>query len=68
MVMTIRGRVNYADDRVEHAYLFGTDGAAAIVTEIGGLVTRASRLGAEHGQRFAAEFQVALERRINAMP
>jgi hypothetical protein len=68
MMMALRGRVNYADDRVEHAYLFGADGAAAIITEIAGLVGRAGSLGAQHGERFAAQFVAAYEQRREAMP
>ena len=67
MMMTIGGRINYAIDRVQHAYLFGPDGAAALVSQLIGLAQRASEHPGD-GQRFAAEFKVALEARINEMP
>ena len=67
MLLALEGRVNYAHDRVEHAYLFGPDGAAGLVSELVALAARASG-GPEHGQRFAAEFQVELDRRMREQP
>lgn len=67
MLLALGGRVNYADDRVEHAYLFGPDGAAALVSELVGLASRAA--GADgHGERFAEAFQTELDRRMRALP
>lgn len=68
MLLSMGGRVNYADDRVTHAYLLGGDGAAAIVSQLVGLAQRAAQLGGDDGQRFAAEFKVALEHRIEELP
>jgi len=39
--MTMSGRVNKTDDRVQVGYTFGTDGAAALVTELLALADRA---------------------------
>jgi hypothetical protein len=68
MMLALAGRVNYADDRVTHAYIFGPDGAASIVSE---LIELASRAHGAHGdpnaERFAAEFKADLERRMAAM-
>lgn len=44
MFMTLAGRVNKKDDRVKVGYMFGPDGAAALVTE---LLSLADRFGAE---------------------
>lgn len=64
MMMTLGGRINYADDRVTHAYLFGADGAAAIVSELILFAGRAAGAD-EHGRRFAAEFQALLDERMS---
>ncbi len=44
MFMTLSGRINKKDDRVKVGYVFGPDGAAALVTE---LLALADRFGAE---------------------
>lgn len=59
MLLVLRGRVNYSTERVEHAYLYGPDGAAALVSEHIGLAQRA----AQHDRRFGAEFKQALDER-----
>lgn len=64
MMLMMRGRVNYSHDRIEHAYLYGPDGAAAIVSEHLGLVGRA----AQHDERFADEFEQDLDRRMKELP
>jgi hypothetical protein len=67
MMLALGGRINYADDHVEHAYLFGPDGAAALVSELVGLAARAA--GADgHGERFATEFQALLDERMRELP
>lgn len=66
MVLALGGRINYADDRIEHAYMFGPDGAAGLVSELIALAGRASGLE-PHGKRFAAEFEADLERRMREM-
>lgn len=63
MMMTLSGRINYASDEIEHVYVFGPDGAAALMTQLVQLAKRASGL-VPHGQRFAAEFKVAVEERM----
>lgn len=68
MMLSLRGRVNMSPDRVEHAYLFGPDGAAGVVSEIIGLATRAAGLPSTPGDRFATEFQDDLERRFRELP
>jgi hypothetical protein len=64
MMLALGGRINYAHQRVEHAYLFGPDGAAGLVSELVGLASRAAGHAAEHGARFAAEFKLALDERM----
>jgi hypothetical protein len=67
MVLALRGRINYGSDRADTSYLMRPDGAAAIVTEIAGLVARASAGKLEHGRRFAVEFAAAFERRTRGL-
>lgn len=64
MMLVLRGRVNYSHDRVEHAYLYGPDGAAAIVSEHLGLAGRA----AQHDERFGDEFMRNLDKRMTDLP
>lgn len=64
MMLSLGGRINYADDRVTHAYIFGPDGAAALVGELSALAVRASRHEG-HGQRWAAEFKAGIEARLS---
>jgi hypothetical protein len=64
MLLSLSGRINYSDDRVTHAYLFGGDGAAGIVSELLMLAQRAGAMGRADGVRFAAEFKAALEQRM----
>jgi hypothetical protein len=66
MMLSLAGRVNYADDRVTHAYLFNGDGAAGIVAELVALAGRASGIPNDlNAQAFAADFRLALDRRMN---
>lgn len=67
MMMSLSGRVNYSHDRIEHAYLFGPDGAAALVSELVGLAARAAG-GGNHASRFATEFQERLDQRMSELP
>jgi hypothetical protein len=68
MMLALAGRINYSDDRVENAYLMGPDGAAALVSQLVGLASRAAGDHARGGQQFAAEFKVDLERRMGELP
>jgi hypothetical protein len=68
MLLALKGRINYSDDRVEHAYLFGPDGAAALVSELVGLAARASGLHDSNAGRFAEEFKAVLGRRMGELP
>jgi hypothetical protein len=61
MALIIEGRVNLKAERVKQMYLFGTDGAAGLVTEIIGLAQRA-------GGRFATEFLALFDQRMNELP
>lgn len=61
MMLSMAGRVNYSPDNVEHVYLLGTDGAAALVSEILGLAHRA-------GGEFRATFLADFNRRMDALP
>ena len=65
MLLSLEGRINYADDRVTHAYLFGPDGAAGLVSELIELAQRAPGAG-PHGQRFAEQFQADFKRRLGS--
>jgi hypothetical protein len=68
MVLSLSGRINYADDRVTHAYLLNGDGAAGIVVELVGLAQRASSMEDPNGMEFAADFKVAMEERMKELP
>jgi hypothetical protein len=68
MLLALGGRINYADDRVQHAYLFGPDGAAGLVSELVGLAARAGGAGPAHARLFAEEFQAVLSRRMEELP
>jgi hypothetical protein len=68
MLLALGGRINYSTDRVEHAYLFGPDGAAGLVSQLVALAARASGMKGGHGARFAAEFQADLDRRMGELP
>jgi hypothetical protein len=61
MFLVLKGRINFSEDRVEHAYLFGSDGAAGLVTEVIGLAQRA-------GEGFGSEFADDLTRRMRELP
>lgn len=67
MVLRLTGRINYSTDRADTTYLINTDGAAAIVSEIVGMASRAVSAN-DHGACFAQQFQADLNRRIEAMP
>lgn len=68
MMLALGGRVNYSSDRVEHAYLFGPDGAAALVSELVGLASRAASGELGHGRRFAEAFRALLDERMDQLP
>lgn len=59
--MELAGRINRSRDRAQVLYLFDADGAAAIVSQLLGLVQRTDK-------RMAADFVVALEHRMAALP
>jgi hypothetical protein len=61
VALLLEGRVNYEKRRVKQMYVFGTDGAAALVTQLVGLAARA-------GGEFAAEFKQAFDERLKEMP
>lgn len=64
MLLRLAGRINYSDERADTAYFIGTDGAAALVSEIVGLAARAGTVD----ERFAHEFQADLQRRMGELP
>jgi hypothetical protein len=69
MLLSLGGRINYSDDRTTVAYLMNGDGAAAIVSQLVGLASRAAGMhGDPHGEEFAADFKLALEARMGEMP
>jgi hypothetical protein len=61
MALMLEGRVNYETRQVKQMYLFGTDGAAALVSQIVGLAGRA-------GGEFTAGFKADLDRRMEELP
>lgn len=61
IALLLAGRVNRADDRASVLFLMDTDGGAAIVSELAGLMSRATPAEARR-------FQDALSRRLNEMP
>jgi hypothetical protein len=63
MMMVLAGRMNYGTDRVEHAYLFGADGAAGVTSEITALVSRCATGSLPHGRAFADAFREYWTRR-----
>jgi hypothetical protein len=68
MYLALRGRLNYSRDRVEHGYLFGADGAAALLSQVIGLAGRCASSGQAHAQAFAKQFQRDLDRRMTELP
>jgi hypothetical protein len=67
MLMSLSGRINYAADRVQHAYLFGADGAAGLVTELLMLSSRAADME-PHGAQFHREFEQLTAERLAEGP
>lgn len=61
VMLVMAGRVNFDTRRSQTAYLMGTDGAAAIATQLIGLAARA-------GGDYAANFHADFERRMQEMP
>lgn len=61
IALLLQGRVNFSHDRAQQLYLLNEDGAAAIITELHGLMDRA-------GPEFAARFTQRLQERWEAMP
>lgn len=61
MALLLEGRINKTEERAKILFLVGPDGAAALVSEIVAMCGR-------EGSTFAAEFQVAFEERMKAMP
>ena len=59
--MILEGCINYGNRRVRQMYLFGADGAAALITQLIGL-------GARAGGPFARELQIAIDHRWAEMP
>ena len=59
LCMKLSGRVNRSPDRAEVLYLFDADGAAAIVTELIGVATRAE---------FGESFIHLIRQRLAALP
>jgi hypothetical protein len=68
MLMELRGRVNYSTDHVRNAYLFGPDGAAAIVTQVLALAGRCAGSALPHARRFADEYESEVQRRLSELP
>jgi hypothetical protein len=67
LFMVLEGRINYSENRVKVAWMFGPDGAAGLVSELLGIADRA-RGGDAKMRRYAAEFRDDLDRRIKELP
>lgn len=61
LALVLGGRINQTKDRASVLFIFGTDGAAAIVTQLIAVVGRAS------GPQFVAEFMADLDRRLGEL-
>lgn len=61
IALMMEGRVNMREERVKQCYVFGPDGAAALISQLTGLAARA-------GGEFAVEFQALLEQRMRELP
>lgn len=61
MALIMEGRVNLTRRRVKQMYLFGTDGAAALISQLVGLAGRA-------GGAFATGFKADLDKRMAELP
>lgn len=61
LALVLGGRINQTRDRATVLFLFGTDGAAAIVTELIGVIGRAS------GAAQAAQFVADVMQRMDAL-
>jgi hypothetical protein len=57
LVMLLGGRVNMRDERTQAMFMFGADGAAAVISQLLGLA-----------QRIGPEFAALLEQRLDEMP
>lgn len=61
IAMLLCGKINRSTDRVEVLFLFGTDGAASIITQLIALLGRAG------GAEFAAQFLDDIKRRTDEL-
>lgn len=64
--LVLAGRVNMTDDRVNHAYMMGSDGAAGIVSELIGLAVRSETH--ESMRAYGDGFDRDLKRRLAGLP
>jgi len=58
LALVLGGRINQTQDRASVLFIFGTDGAAGIITELIGVMDRAS------GSEFVAGFMADLSERL----
>ncbi len=61
LAMVLSGRVNQTQDRASVLFIFGTDGAAGLVTELVAVIGRAA------GPRAVAQFMTDLEARLQTL-
>jgi hypothetical protein len=61
VALILEGRVNLQRRRVKQMYLFGSDGAAALIAQLVGLAARA-------GGAFADQFKADVDRAIAELP
>jgi hypothetical protein len=68
IAIELMGRVNRSERRDSRLFLMNGDGAAAIVSEIVGLMSRCSRSEDKRLVDLSADFMVAMEERTREMP
>lgn len=59
-VLNLAGRINKSQDRAEIVYMFDTDGAAAIITELTGIAAR-------QGPAVMAELNTRIDERLDKL-
>lgn len=61
LAMVLAGRINQSCDRASVLFLFGTDGAAAVITQLIAVIGRAA------GPAFVEEFMTDLQSRLGEL-
>lgn len=61
LAMVLAGRINQTKDLAQVLFIFGTDGAASIISELIGVIGRAA------GRTFVLEFMADLDKRLEQL-